>query len=99
MSLTRRARRLHVGNLPLGVGLTAEMLRQFFNAALVSANLHDGSKEGEPVYDAVLGPESKFGFVEFRTIAEATSCLALNSIELGGKQRRIELSLSLSLSS
>lgn len=89
-SLTRRARRLHIGNLPLGVGLTGEMLKQFFNAALVSANLHDTSKEGDPAVDAMLGTEGKFGFVEFRTIAEATSCLALNNIELGGKQLRVE---------
>ena len=36
------------------------------------------------------GSEGKFGFVEFRTIAEATSCMALNNIELGGKQLRVE---------
>lgn len=89
-TLSRRARRLHVGNLPLGVGLTAEMLKQFFNAALVSATLHDTSQEGDPVADAMLGTEGKFGFVEFRTIAETTSCIALNNIELGGKQLRIE---------
>jgi hypothetical protein len=47
MGLTRRARRLHVGNLPIGVGLTAEMLKQFFNAALTSASLHDAAIEGE----------------------------------------------------
>lgn len=62
MSISRRARRLHVGNLPLGVGLTAEMLKQFFNAALVSATLHDPSlPDGEPVLDAMLGTEGKFG--------------------------------------
>jgi hypothetical protein len=66
------------------------MLKQFFNAALVSANLHDTSKEGDPVMDSMLGTEGKFGFIEFRTIAEATSCIALNNIELGGKQLRIE---------
>eukprot|EP00962_Isochrysis_galbana_P018580 scaffold5362_cov100-Isochrysis_galbana.AAC.10 len=38
----------------------------------------------------MLGTEGKFGFIEFRTIAEATSCIALNNIELGGKQLRIE---------
>jgi len=90
MSLSRRARRLHVGNLPTSVGLTASKLKQFFNAALVSANLHDTSKPGEPVLDCMLGSEGKFGFVEFRTIAEATACMVLNNIELGGKQLRIE---------
>ena len=60
MGLSRRARRIHVGNLPIGVGLTPEMLKQFFNAALVSANLHDTSKsDGEPVIDAMLGSEGQ----------------------------------------
>ena len=56
-ALSRRARRLHVGNLPLGVGLSAEMLKQFFNAALVSASLHDTSKEGDPVLDTMIAGE------------------------------------------
>lgn len=90
LALCRRARRLHIGNLPQGVGLTAEMLKQFFNAALVSASLHDTSKEGDPVLDSMLGSESKFGFVEFRTIAEATSCLALNNIELGEREKGMQ---------
>ena len=87
---TTRARRLHIGNLPQGVGLDAQMLKQFFNAALVSASLHDTSKEGDPVLDSMLGSESKFGFVEFRTIAEATSCLALNNIELGERKKGMQ---------
>ena len=90
LAASRRARRLHIGNLPQGVGLDAQMLKQFFNAALVSASLHDTSKEGDPVLDTMIAGEGKFGFVEFRTIAEAISCLALNGIELGGKQLRIE---------
>lgn len=28
----------------------------------------------------------QFGFIEFRTVAECNSCVALNNIELGGKQ-------------
>ena len=92
MSLSRRARRLHVGNLPQNVGLSTDMLKQFFNAALVSATLSDPTlTQGDgPVLDVVLGSEGKFGFVEFRSVAECTSCMALNNIELGGKQLRIE---------
>ena len=90
MALTRRARRLRVDNLPLGVELTADMLTQFFNTAIVSANLHDMDCEGEPVFDCLLSGEGMFGFVEFRTIAETLSCLALDSIKLGGKQLRIQ---------
>jgi len=90
MALTRKARRLHVGNLPQGVGLTIEMLKQFFSAAITSAKLHDAALEGDPVVDAMIGSEGKYGFVEFRSVAEATSCLALNNIELAGKPLRIE---------
>ena len=51
MALSRRARRLHIGNLPIGVGLTGDMLKQFFNLALTSAGLHDTSLDGDPVID------------------------------------------------
>ena len=73
------------------MGLTADVLKQFFNAALVSASLHDaGIDGGEPIVDCNLGSEGKFGFLEFRTIAECTSCIALSGIELGGKALRVE---------
>ena len=57
LAASRRARRLHIGNLPQGVGLDAQMLKQFFNAALVSASLHDTSKEGDPVLDTMIAGE------------------------------------------
>lgn len=38
----------------------------------------------------LTGAEGKYGFVELRSVAEATSCMALNNIELGGKQLRVE---------
>ena len=94
LAASRRARRLHVGNLPTGIGLTAEMLKHFLNAALVSACLHDANltepSSDQPVIDVTLNGEGKFGFAEFRSIAECTSCLALNNIELNGKSLRIE---------
>jgi len=91
LALSRRARRLLVGNLPMGVVLTSDMLKQFLNAALVSATLHDTSfPEGEPVVNCIMCTEGRTAFIEFRTIAETTSCLALNNIELGGRQLRME---------
>ena len=61
--------------------------RTAFGQALSSASLHDPSFDGgEPVIDAMIGAEGKFGFIELRTIAECTSCVALNNIELAGKQ-------------
>ena len=59
LAASRRARRLHIGNLPQGVGLDAQMLKQFFNAALVSASLHDTSKEGDPVLDTMIAGEGR----------------------------------------
>lgn len=91
LSLTRKARRLHIGNLPPGVGLTAEVLSQFFSAALISANLHEAENtEGEPVLDAMVDGGGKYGFIELRTVAEANSCLALNGIEFGGRALKVE---------
>ena len=93
-SLTRRARRLHIGNLPLNIGLTTDQLKQFLNVAMVAAKLHDESlpstEPDGPVLDFMITGEGKYGFAEFRTIAECTSCVALHNIELGGKQLRIE---------
>lgn len=37
MQISRKARRLHIGNLPQNVGLTPDMMKQFFNATLMCA--------------------------------------------------------------
>ena len=39
----------------VAVGLTADTLKKFFNAALVTAKLTDTSIDGEPIIDATLG--------------------------------------------
>jgi splicing factor U2AF subunit len=88
--ISRKARRLHIGNLPQGVGITPAMMAQFFSATLIATGLIDASKSGDPVVDCTLNSNGKFAFVEFRTIAEATSALTLNNVELGGRQLRVE---------
>lgn len=88
--ISRKARRLHVGNLPQGMGITPQMLQQFFNATLMATGLVDSSKPGEPVLDVSINPAGKFAFAEFRTIAEATSALTLNNVELAGRPLRVE---------
>mmetsp|Transcript_11745 Transcript_11745/g.16412 ORF Transcript_11745/g.16412 Transcript_11745/m.16412 type:complete len:305 (-) Transcript_11745:89-1003(-) len=88
-SVTRRARRLHVGNLPTGASLTAELLKQFFSAMLVSKGLADSRIEGDPVVNCTI-PNQKYGFVELRTIHETTRALTLNGMELGDRKLRIQ---------
>lgn len=88
--ISRKARRLHIGNLPQGMGITPQMMQQFFNATLIATGLIDTTKPGEPVIDCTINPGGKFAFVEFRTIAEATSALTLNNVELAGRQLRVE---------
>ena len=88
--ISRKARRLHVGNLPQGMGITPAMLKQFFNATLMATGLVDPSKPGEPVIDVTINTAGKFAFAEFRCIAEATSALTLNNVELAGRQLRVE---------
>mmetsp|Transcript_35935 Transcript_35935/g.66462 ORF Transcript_35935/g.66462 Transcript_35935/m.66462 type:complete len:334 (-) Transcript_35935:91-1092(-) len=87
--VTRRARRLHVGNLPIGAGLTAEMLQQYINAMMVSKGLSDTRIKGDPVMNCNI-PNEKFGFIEIRTVHEATKALELNGIELGENKLRVQ---------
>jgi len=86
LKITKPARTLYVGNLPDG-SMSKEVLTHFFNAALVSARLHDTSMSEEPISNIEL--MGKFAFVECRTVAEATSFLALNGIELQSNKIRI----------
>lgn len=88
--ISRKARRLHIGNLPQNAGLTPTTMMQFFNATLKTTGLVDASKPGDPVVDCSINPNGKFAFVEFRTIAETTSALTLNNVELVGRQLRVE---------
>ena len=59
---------------------------------MTAAGLTDTSKKGPPdgpelIVVSNIQPPGKFGFVEFRTVAEATSCLALNNIEARSPHR------------
>lgn len=89
MALTRRARRLHIGNLPIGVGLTSDMLKQYFNAMMISKGMNDTKIEGEPVVDCNI-PNDKFGFIELRSAHETTAAMGLDGVELGDKALKVE---------
>ena len=87
MQLTKKSRRVHVGNLPVGVGLTPAVLKQF--VAQLMAQLHLVVKAGDPVVDTFVSTDGKFGFVEMRTIAEANNALSMSGVEFMGRPIRV----------
>lgn len=83
---TRQARRLYIGNMPTGMGLTEVMLQEFFNTTVISM----GVLTPQPVMSVWISAEGNFCFVEFRAIKDATACLALlQGLTLGGRALKI----------
>ena len=72
-ALTRRARRLHVGNLPSG--LEPEALKELFNSTMRAAKLTiDDNLAAGCVSNISMATDNRFCFVEFKTIELATAC-------------------------
>jgi len=82
--ISRKARRLFLGNLPEGMGLTTTQVTDFFNMACQASGIT--ILPGSPVIDSWISPEGKYGFAEFRCIDECTAAIALNGISLQGRQ-------------
>lgn len=79
---TRQARRLYIGNMPTGAGITESMLLEFFTTTVISL----GITTTQPVLSVWCSSEGTFCFVEFRSIKDATTCLSLlQGITLGGR--------------
>jgi hypothetical protein len=76
MQATKKARRVHVGNL-----------KEFVDTAMIQLLLV--VKVGEPVIDTFLSSDGKFGFVEMRTVAEATNALHMSGITFFGRVIRV----------
>lgn len=87
MQLTKKCRRVHIGNLPVNMGLTPAALRQFVAQCMTQLALT--VKAGDPVIDSFLSTDCKFGFVEFRTVAEANNALAMSGVEYYGRPIRV----------
>jgi len=84
--LTRQARRLYVGNLPVGMGINEQMLTEFFNSTVTSL----GITTPNPVLSNWRSSEGTFCFVEFRSVQDATACLnLLQGVTLGGRTLRV----------
>ena len=82
---TRHARRLYIGHLPPNVH--EEELHIFFRGAIEQART---TKDGEdasadPILSVYINHERRFCFLEFRDVAMATACMALDGININGK--------------
>lgn len=78
------AKRLYVGNLPIGLPGIEVLLAEFFNQTMQAANLADTTVPGAPVLSMWLSAQQTFGFVEFRSEHEATNGLHLNGVTFSG---------------
>ena len=80
-----------MGNLPREAAeLTPEYLLAFFTEAMTAANLTDKDRAASMIiWACIVNPHKNFGFIEFRTVAEAESVFALNGIELLGRKLHV----------
>ena len=73
--------------------MTPEYMLAFFTEAMTAANLLDPDRSGPMIIWAFIEQRTKgFGFIEFRTLAEAESVYALNGIELLGRKLHVNRS-------
>lgn len=70
---TRAARRLFVGNLPTGIGLTGKLLCEFLNASLASVGITTQC----PIFTSTFKADVKYCFVEFRSVDDCAKCKQL----------------------
>jgi len=74
--VARPARRIYVGGLPSG---TQELeLRQYVNDLLMKSG--GSTAPGFPINSCKLYPEKNFAFLEFRSVEEASNCMAFDGI-------------------
>ena len=57
MQMTKKTRRVHVGNLPGGLGLTPAVLKQFMSQLM--QQLHLTVKAGDPVVDSFVSSDGR----------------------------------------
>lgn len=90
MNATRRARRLHIGNLPLLLDATEEELKQFLWESMRRKTRQ--YLRGEcPVLHVWISKErgSNYGFVEMASVEDAQVAISLNPLVWKGQQLRI----------
>mmetsp|Transcript_9676 Transcript_9676/g.22337 ORF Transcript_9676/g.22337 Transcript_9676/m.22337 type:complete len:583 (+) Transcript_9676:120-1868(+) len=87
MQMTKKCRRVHIGNLPMNIGLTPGQLKTFVSGIMQQLCLI--VKAGDPVIDSFVSTDGKFGFVEMRTVQEATNALSMSGVDFMGRPIRV----------
>ena len=85
---TRRDRRVFVGNLPCGVGLTEKQITEFLTSLMRDRGLVDVGDE--PIVSLWVHPERKYAFAELDTIEHANAILTVSSATLLSHTIRIK---------
>jgi len=78
-TVSRQARRIYVGNLPLGV--TEEGMMEFFNEQI---KLKEYTQAGDPIIAVQINTDKNFAFLEFRSVEETNQGLNLDGIVYHG---------------
>lgn len=78
---TRKDRRLYVGNLPVGSGLSEKQLSEFISTSMRQRSMIEATAP-DPVLSVWTSPEGTYAFVEFHTVELANQALGLNGIML-----------------
>lgn len=78
---TRKDRRLYVGNLPIGSGLTEKQLSEFISSSMKQRGMIPLTAN-DPVLSVWMSPEGTYAFVEFHSVDFANLALGLNGILL-----------------
>jgi len=86
-AITRRARRLHVGNLP--PGLPPDALKELFDTTMKAAKLTIDDDPKGCVNSVHMAGDNRFCFLEFRSAHECSAAVALDGMQLLGKPLRV----------
>ena len=86
-AITRRARRLHVGNLP--PGLAPDSLKELFDTTMRAAKLTVDDDPKGCVNGVHMAGDNRFCFLEFRSAFECSAATALDGMQLLGKPLRV----------
>ena len=85
---TRRDRRVFLGNLPVGVGLTEKQITEFLTSLMRDRGM---LKEGdEPIVSLWVHPERKYAFAELDSVEHANGLLSFSSATLLSNTVRIK---------
>ena len=81
---TRHARRLYVGNLPLGI--TEQQVHVAFRDALRASLPRESPFDvwnDDPILSVYINHERRFCFLEFKSVELCTACMALDGLPVG----------------